>query len=188
MKAVSKNTNTSLWELDCNECLKVFSLNIGGLRSKFDDIKYDPVLRSADVIFLRETWLEDQDNEEDFKLEGYNLYLTSLGTGKGLATYIKSQRCHNKIYETVEKNLQMQQFQIDGIFLTCVYRGQANVSFETKVTEQYHRGKISLICGHFDSCYQEHSGNKIYTVFRELGYKKLPTFASHLNGSHIDQA
>ena len=58
MEQISINKNLSAWETCHDNTLKVFVLNIGGLKSKFAYLKSDPMIYFADVILLSETWID----------------------------------------------------------------------------------------------------------------------------------
>ena len=68
--------------------LKVVSLNCVGPLSHFKDIQVDNMLLKGDIMHLIETSLEESD-QSTLILDGYGVHLTSVGRGKGIATYYK---------------------------------------------------------------------------------------------------
>ena len=99
MNKRSMNANPSPWMKKSETTIKIASLNCMKLKTNFKRIKQDPTLLKADVINLCETWLEEPRNEDEvqnqnemFRIEGYNLYCTSKGDGKGIATYFNKDK------------------------------------------------------------------------------------------------
>ena len=91
LAAISINANPTPWYKENNISLKVVSLNCAGLQAHFRDIEVDDTIAKADIIHLIETSLEDN-AESPLKLQGYDVHLTSVGRGKGIATLNKSDQ------------------------------------------------------------------------------------------------
>ena len=90
MRKVSLNSNPASWANPKVEGLRVASLNVRSLRKHIEDVKSDPHLMHADVLCLSETWLtEDEEEQPQYQLEGYNSFFLSQGRGKGLAVYVR---------------------------------------------------------------------------------------------------
>ena len=62
LEKIALNSNPSLWEKEVNNVTKIFSLNCRSLKKHHLDIQSDSSLLKADIIFLQETWLEDDDH------------------------------------------------------------------------------------------------------------------------------
>ena len=103
MWKVSVNRNPCQWMNPATEGLKVCSLNTLSLRKHVVDLRSDPVLLKSHVLCLQETWLEEGEEEQDrYQLDGYQVFFTSVGRGKGLAIYVKEGlqvQSHNNLTE-----------------------------------------------------------------------------------------
>ena len=91
LAAISINANPTPWYKENNISLKVVSLNCAGLQAHFRDIQVDDTIAKGDIIHLIETSLEDNE-ESPLKLQGYDVHLTSVGRGKGIATLYKPDK------------------------------------------------------------------------------------------------
>ena len=92
MDKVSLNVNPDRWNNLSVEGLRVSLLNARSLRKHYVDIQQDPVLQKSDVICIQETWLEDQESEDDRYLpEGFKGFFCCQGRGKGLAIFVRDE-------------------------------------------------------------------------------------------------
>ena len=89
LATISLNANPSPWYKDNDSSFKVVSLNCACLQAHFRDILVDDTIVKGDIIHLIETSLEECD-ETPLDLNGYKVHLTSVGRGKGIATYYKA--------------------------------------------------------------------------------------------------
>ena len=90
-----KAINTKLEE---NNKLKIMCLNVRSLRLYIRDVKHTARNRNFAVTCLQETWLCNNEVSDDYKLENFNFDLTSIGRGKGIATYFKEEfKVHDKV-------------------------------------------------------------------------------------------
>ena len=90
MWKVSVNRNPGSWmDRQKVEGLRVCSLNIRSLRRHVEDVRHDPVLQQADILFCQETWLtEEEERQEVYQLSGYSGHFASEGAGKGIGYYV----------------------------------------------------------------------------------------------------
>ena len=92
MDKVSVNSNPSPWMNPATLGLKVCSFNTRSLRKHMEDVRSDPVLLKSDVLCLQETWLEEGEEKDDrYQLEGFSGHFLSVGRGKGLAVFVKTE-------------------------------------------------------------------------------------------------
>merc|ERR1712105_87155 len=69
---------------------KVASVNIYILKKHFKDMKANTTIQKSDVICLQETWINPHhDDTDDLNLQNYSSHFTSIGKGKGIATFYK---------------------------------------------------------------------------------------------------
>ena len=71
--------------------IRVSFLNTRSIKNKFHNILTDVSLMMSDVIMLTETWLDDNDDTNTYKLQGYGMNLNKIGRGKGMATYYRGK-------------------------------------------------------------------------------------------------
>ena len=130
MLTVSLNKNPGSWANPKVEGLRVASLNVSSLRKHVEDVKTDPHLAHADVLCLSETWLTEGEEEEDrYKLEGYNSFFLSQGRGKGLAVYVKSELEILDMRHHSSTHLQMLKICLDGLDIIPIYRSKEETLF-----------------------------------------------------------
>ena len=90
---------------------------------------------NSDIICLQETWLPKFGYKGDLEVQGYTNYFTSLGKGKGVAIYIRSQ--HNVIQAFVRayEGIQYQVVDTKTIRIINIYRESHNTVQIKKMTE-----------------------------------------------------
>ena len=91
MWEISVNRNPGSWEDSQNvKGLRVCSLNVRSLRCHIEDVRQDPVLQQADILFCQETWLtKEEEKQEVYQLAGYRGLFVSEGAGKGIGHYVR---------------------------------------------------------------------------------------------------
>ena len=66
MWKVSVNRNPSCWmDREKVRGLRVCSLNVRSLRKHIEDVRSDPVLQQADILFCQETWLTEEEERQE---------------------------------------------------------------------------------------------------------------------------
>ena len=93
LESKSLNKNPPIWEKALQGALKIAFLNCHSLQDKFFDIKSDQILLFSDTIFLTETWLNEDHNINQLKIDGYQSHFNSFSKerGKGVAIYFKKK-------------------------------------------------------------------------------------------------
>ena len=125
MLTVSLNKNPGSWANPKVGGLRVASLNVRSLRKHVEDVKTDPHLSHADVLCLSETWLtEDEEEEDRYQLEGYNSFFLSQGRGKGLAVYVRNGLKIQDMRHHSSTHLQMLKFCLNGLDIIPIYRSK----------------------------------------------------------------
>ena len=72
------------------------------MKKHFEDIIDDDMTLKSHVICLEETWIEENDDIERFKIQGYECSFNSKGKGKGLAVYFKESMFKHQLDITEE--------------------------------------------------------------------------------------
>ena len=129
MNKVSINENPDPWSQKSENTLKIVFVNCAGLKAHFQDIKTDHKLLHGDVLHLVESSLTAADNEENFKLDGYQKQFISKGLGKGIATYYKSDKCIPCQGINAEK-FQITKLNHEVLDIINIYRSQTGNSLD----------------------------------------------------------
>ena len=187
LASISVNANPSAWQKNIMEALKIVSLNCAGLKAHFRDIGRDGMILKGDIIHLIETSLEDEE-ESPLVLLGYDCHLSSVGRGKGIATYYKASIfSHKQDYKT--GNIQITKFCSEDLYVINVYISSNGNSGDLliKLMELITPGNPLLITGDFNICYMNHEKNRLSKGLMEKeGLHQLMTEATHILGGHID--
>ena len=188
MKSLSANINPSPWQKDQKDAIKIVSLNCAGLAPHFRDIQTDEHVIKADIIHLMETSLKDQD-EQNFKVEGFNSHFITTGNGKGLVTYYKQKVIQHEL-DVKENNMQIAKFTSSKIDLVNVYRSNNGHSVEllNHILKMIKEDKPTLITGDFNICYMKNQNNRMSKGLEGKLFKQLVKKATHIQGGHIDHA
>ena len=162
--------------------LKVCSFNTRSLRKHVEDIRADPVLVQSDVLFVAETWLEkDEEEQEQYQLEGYRAHFASQGHGKGLAAYIKKE-VRSIITKFGEPNLQIVKFDMKKIDVIGIYRSAAEpLSQLTQHLRQFiNPKKDTLIVGDVNVCATKN--NELGNFLQKERFCQLVNLPTHICG------
>ena len=108
--------------------LKVVSLNCAGLQAHVGDIQVDDTIAKGDIIHLIETSLEFKE-ESPLKLQGYDVHLTSVGRGKGIATLYKPDKFKHE-GDLKRSNMQITKYSSKNVDVINVYRSSNGNSME----------------------------------------------------------
>ena len=125
MGKVSLNKNPGSWANPKVEGLRVASLNVSSLRKHVEDVKTDPHLKHADVLCLSETWLtEDEEDQDRYQLEGYKSFFLSHGRGKGIAVYARRGLKIQDVRHHSSTHLQMLKICLNEVDIISIYRSK----------------------------------------------------------------
>ena len=187
MNKVSINENPDSWSKDTENTLKIVSLNCAGLKAHFQDIKNDNKLLKADIINLIETSITEEDDENEFLLDGYRQTFVKIGTGKGIATYYTPDNFKQDGEVRTDK-FQILKFKHEVLDIISVYRSQSGNSTELldNLNKQLEPGRATIITGDFNICYMENFSNRMVQGLLSLGFDQLVHEATHIHGRHID--
>ena len=187
MNKVSINENPDSWSKDAENTLKIVSLNCAGLKAHFQDIKNDNKLLKADIINLIETSITEEDDENEFLLDGYQQTFVKIGTGKGIATYYTPDKFKQDGEVRTDK-FQILKFKHEVLDIISVYRSQSGNSTELldNLKKQLEPGRATIITGDFNICYMENFSNRMVQGLLSLGFDQLVHEATHIHGRHID--
>ena len=192
MDKVSLNANPDKWNNLSIEGLRVSSLNARSMRKHYEDIQLDPVLQKSDIICIQETWLEEQESEDDRYLpEGFKGFFCCQGRGKGLAIFVReeiySKECTASSF--VSPTLQLLKLTLPTIDVVNVYRskGEPLDQLRRHLESVLVPVRPLLVLGDFNFCFKKER-NCLSKWLDGLGFDQLVPRATHICGGLLDQA
>ena len=183
LKAIEENSENITNSL--NQQFKIVCLNIHSLRNHFDDIKSRTGFLNANIICLQETWLFENDSNSSYQINDFNLELNSIGLGKGVATYFKSDF---RIAQSIKLlNLQITKVMSNDLDVINVYRSRDNKDILNVLKNLIDISKKTIICGDFNLNFQKEN-HPLFPELRNLGFEQIITRPTHEQGNLIDLA
>ena len=186
---ISLNRRPSDWNREDQAVTKVISLNCRSLKKHFIDIVNDETIMKSHIICIQETWLEDNDDTNEFSLPGYKSAFNNQGKGKGTVTYYK-ENIFQHVMEINEEKFQISKLRARNIDLLNIYRSNGadhNLliqALDDLITEE----KPTIIIGDFNISFNESTPNMIKTYLKNKSFSKLINEPTHIDGNTIDQA
>ena len=183
MNKDSLNNNPIAWDSD-TPLLKAVFLNCMNMKKSIHDIRSDPTLKEAELIFLAETWLQVH---ESLSIENYLVENINVGNGKGLSIFIKNSSTFKLKAQIKKEKLQIAKYSNNDIDIIGVYRsslGSLNDLHE-ELKRQIEQNKDCVILGDFNWCCIENR-NKVSQYLEAEGFTQLVTEATHRQGRAID--
>ena len=187
MEEVSVNRNPTIWNSSVPGT-RVSHLNVRSLRKHMEDVRKEFVFKKSDLICIEETWVEPEEDENVYQLEGYTTHLNSQGRGKGLAIYIKK----NKFRHVMDLNspyMQITKVASENMDVIAVYKSQEEsfLSLKNQVEALIDPNKTSLVVGDFNFCYKT-SQNEFSSFMSKSKFNQLVEAATHIEGGLLDHA
>ena len=182
------NNQTKGWFPEQQNAIKVVGLNVARLRPHLDDVVCDPTLLKANLIHLCETWLMPGDDSTCLEIPGYSAMFTSVGEGKGIATYYKPPFQHKQ--DILRDDCQITCFTSTSFNSIHIYRS-SNSSIPTLIDDLQTLigdSKPTLITGDFNICLRSKPNNHITRFLLEAGFKQLNESPTHICGGQLDHA
>ena len=188
MEDVSVNKNPTRWNSNIERGSRISSLNVRSLRKHIEDVRKDPVILSSDVICIQETWLEPEEDENVYQIEGYTTHLNSQGRGKGIAIYIKKNKFRH-VMDFQSPYMQISKVTSERMDIIAVYRSQEEPfwSLTNQVEALIDPSKTTLVVGDLNYCYKN-SHNEFSKFMSESKFHQLVQAATHIEGGLLDHA
>ena len=138
----------------------------------------------SSIIAFSETWLEQK---TILHINRYNAHFNSIGSGKGLAIFIKDDT-FKPIMDIKQEKMHVTKFQSQDLDLIIVYRSdQGNTKELLQHLENLvNKDMATVVCGDFNVCYQTSRNNRITQYLETNGFLQLMKEATHIKGRHID--
>jgi hypothetical protein len=184
MNSRSINQNPIIWKKQDKSLIKICSLNCMNLSNNFDEIIYDQTLKESTLLALSETWL---DQKTTFNINGYKSHYNSIGPGKGLALYYKSE-IFKLGPEIKEDKMQISKLQSMEVEVIIVYRSeQGNLTDLAEHLKKLISTEVNtVVTGDFNLCYVSNRNNKVTKYLENDGFSQLMNEPTHMKGRHLD--
>ena len=160
--------------------MRISFLNCRSIKNKFENIKKDISLLKSDLIILTETWLEEYQNLDDYKLPDYDENFIIGGRGKGIATYSKNKFFHK--HNVKENGFSISMFQNEQIDVIGVYRSQDGEKLDDIIDDK----KTTIVGGDMNICILSSPHNYLTKGMQDRGFRQLVNKATHIDGGLID--
>ena len=150
-------------------------------------MKIDEVLGFSDIICLSETWLQSENCQEVYDLNGYKSCFNSVqeSRGKGLAMYYKEDKF--KVSNMVKlHDLQATSLSSNDLDVIGVYRSSESRDAGDILSSLIDQSKPTLICGDFNVCYNKKRNHPLVRTLMSLRFEQIVNQATHIHGGWID--
>ena len=163
----------------------VVSCNIRSLPAHFEDLISTPKLSQSKVICLQETWLNVEEMGQ-FRIEGFSTHLNSIGRGKGIATYFRSE--FKWVRDVKRDKYQMTKITSDTSDIINIYRSESasTLDFNRDLVELFDCHKKTYCLGDFNICFKSEENHPVLRKMSDLGFKQLVQSSTHMAGRLID--
>ena len=140
----------------------------------------------SDLIMLTETWLDEGQNLENYKLPQYTANFNSGGRGKGLASYYNEKFTHKE--DVKEEGFSISMLETKDVDVIGVYRSQDGNTkcLIEKLGAIIDETKTTVIGGDINICVLSSPNNSITKQMRNKGFTQLVNKATHIEGGLID--
>ena len=124
---------------------------------------------------------------QPMKLSDYELSLNSVGNGKGIATFFKSEKASHEI-DVQKPRYQITKLSTDEVDVFNIYRskGADDLELMNTITSLINQKKTSIICGDINACFVTERNNHVTQMLESIGFTQLVEWATHYKGGHID--
>ena len=178
MWKICLNRNPENWMNPQVKGLRVSSLNVRSLRKHVEDVRTDPHLMQADLLCLQETWLTQEDEDQErYQLEGYSSLFVSQGLGKGIVVYVRSGLKFEDIRHYSSSNLQMIKICLKDLDVISIYRS-SDEPFSSVVHHLqniFSKTKATLLIGDVNYCfYSQPNPLSRYQNLKALSFNDFP--------------
>ena len=183
METVSLNNNPSTWNDIESTNKKLCFMNARSIKNKFHMIKSDRSLQMAEIIFISETWLEDED--PDLILPGYYVCFNCGGRGGGTAVYFKGNYLVDNLNLPRVNATLLSSSTLDVFGIYRSNDGDLEVLLQY-LTPKIRKDKNIVIGGDFNIDYHKDKENIFSRYLLSIGFKQVVTKATHIQGGIID--
>ena len=163
----------------------ILTFNVRSLLKNYKNISQDKRF-TASVIALQETWCDPSKENNNLKLQGYEMHLVSQGRGKGVATYF---RPGFQVGGAVNvSSYQMSKVSCKNYDVVNIYRSQNcnKQDFLKDLGSLVHGSKPCFIVGDFNIDCLKTPDDAILKKITSSGFKQIVDFPTHDQGGALD--
>jgi hypothetical protein len=174
--------NLASTDWDQPDLVKITTLNIRSLPLHITDLKADPVLMSADIICLNETFIQGS-GQPSISLDQYESTFAGSGRGKGTAVFYKKLKTVD-IEKHVDNAFQLIKVTFEKFVLISVYRSpskEGNLLFQQLKT-MITFNKPLILLGDFND-----PDGQFSIKLAKMGLRLMITMPTHIEGGILDQ-
>ena len=165
--------------------LMILSLNTSSLRQHFDDVLRLQQQRKFRILCLQETWLHTTTDPAEYKIDGLQLFLNSVGLGKGLATYCESDFILDQ--NVTNPLCQISKITSEKIDVINAYRSDGSREFLDELAAIIDENKPTIVCGDTNIDVLTNEGRELEKLMNDLRFTQLVCKPTHMRGGLIDQ-
>ena len=135
---------------------------------------------------LTETWLDSEQQEEEYTLQNYAVSLNSGGRGKGIASYFNNKFDHVQNIKT--DGYSMSKISSRDLDVIGVYRSRLGdlQDIFTQLEDMIDDKKTTVIGGDFNICTLKAPNNLMTKKLKESHFDQIVKQATHIEGGLID--
>ena len=167
---------------------EIVSLNIHSLPAHIEDVKRFVNRTRPTVICIQETWLPNSlEDSSMYEIDGYDLFLNSIGRGRGIATYCLTG-FFNFVKDISKKDIQMTKVMNDEFSIINVYRSAECQDFEIHLSSLVKSSKDTIVCGdvNIDLRRDGQKQSKLLQYTESIGFNQCITQSTHEKGGLLD--
>jgi hypothetical protein len=182
LKSCAINRQTTPWNTEQENTIKIASLNVRSLNQHFEDLQNDYFLQKSDIICLTETWLSD-DLENTGK---YHSYFINSGS-KGIALFSVIQPVTVEKFSSEVASIIIASYQDFDLILAYRFSENSNIhEFAEEVVNILNLSRTVIICGDININLDKFPQNKFSKSLFNLGFIQLVNSPTHILGGIID--
>ena len=168
---------------------KIISINIRSLRSHFKDLISEPKIQNSDVILIQQTCLAIDEDTKKFEIGNYGNHFNSVGNGKGLALYFRSN--FKPVLDIKKDAYQMSKLESEEYDVISVYRStdsnkRNQERFFADLKAMVDKNKITFVLGDFNINWINCEASIKESEFLKCGFIQLVKEPAHNQGGIID--
>ena len=142
---------------------------------------------------LQEIWLDPGEEEENrYQIEGFQGHFTCVGSGKGVAVYVRLKLLEQAAFtfhSLSEPFLQLGKVSIENLDVITIYRSRDEPFFRAAhfLKEFIDFEKTTLVIGDLNYCAAKDS-NDLSAFLTRHKFNQLVTLPTHIEGGLLDHA
>ena len=169
--------------------INICSLNCRSLKKHYQDISSDDDILKSDILFLNETWQENDEAYRELDIPNYKLVLNSKGKGKGIATYFK-ETIFQHDSDIKDDKIQLSKFTSSSLDIISIYRSQGGSYNDlNRYIEMMDSGEGPLlVIGDLNFCFLASETNPTKPFLGRTKFTQIIWEQTHLGSHLLDQA